>query len=722
MSIPQSEMLSSSVSAFAADTIADLWLELVLFAVATVCYAVFGGNIGCVVPLTIQSTTSDDDANHAGPLTQSVAQPNVREAEQAVQKRVEKPSAAPKADAEKNTSPHGNQNFQGAINTIRTRGHAKDLRGAIAIFKKLQASGATLNVQVHNCLIDAYLHCEDLSGALSHFQEVGRAGIADIVTYNIVLNALLRKGYTEKAQALLRDMAARGMSASKVTFHELLHAKVVAGDEKSAWSLIEAMRAADLPPDAVTCSILVKILQRGACASSIERVMKLVAEVGGPVDEVLLSSVVEACVRMQRLDLLSKVMAHFEREGCALQLTAPSYGSLIKAHGQAHDIDRVWGLWREMGERGVPTTSVTLGCMVAALTTNGLVGDAWDLVQLVHENEEMRPTLNTVIYSTILKGFARLRQIDQVFMVYAEMTKLKIACNVISYNTIIDACARCSAMDRMPSLLEDMRKSNTNPDLVTYSTLVKGYSLAGKVSHAFKVLEEMKTTSDLKPDEILCNSLLEGCAREHRVDLALDLLSQMRDFGVAPSNCTLSILVKLLGRAQKLDEAFKVVSELSIHHGFRPNIQVYTCLIQACLHNRRPDKAMEVQAAMDAEPSCHPDEKAFSVLVRGCLDAGSLQEALKVTRSAYGLEVVDKRRSKPGVEGSLVSELYSRLSSGSAAQKEAGQTLAKELKSRHGLDISSLPKYQKTNTWKGGPRAGVKTTNPRNAYGVSHRA
>merc|ERR1719235_1896718 len=605
-------------------------------------------------------------------------------------------------------------NLQAAINTIRAKGHAKDLRGAIGVFKKLQASGAVLNVQVHNCLIDAYLHCDDLSGALTHFQEVARSGIADIVSYNTVLNVLLRKGYTEQAQQLLREMAIRGVPASKVTFHELLHAKVVAGDETSSWKLIDAMRAADLSPDSVTCSILVKILQRGACASSIESVMKLVAEVGGPVDEVLVSSVVEACVRMNRLDLLSEVMNNFEREGHALQLTAPSYGSLIKAYGQARDVDRVWGLWREMDERGIKATSVTMGCMIAALVTNGCVEDAWDLIQLVHENEDMRATLNTVIYSTVLKGFSQLRQIDRVFMVYNEMSKLNIACNVISYNTIIDACARCGAMDRVPKLLEDMRKKNLEADLVTYSTLVKGYSLAGDVSHAFKVLEDMKATRNLKPDEIMCNSLLEGCAREQRVDLALSLLEQMKAFGVSPSNCTLSILVKLLGRFQRLDDAFKVVSELSVLFRFRPNIQVYTCLIQACLHNRRLDKAMEVKRTMDAEPSCRPDEKANSVLLKGCLDAGALNEALNVTRSAYALQNTDTKARAPGVEEHLLSELWSRLLSGTSVQQEAAQSLAADLKQCHKIDVASLPKYHKNNAWKGASRAGAKATNQRN--------
>jgi len=312
--------------------------------------------------------------------------------------------------------------------------------------------------------------------------------------------------------------------------------------------------------------------------------------------------------------------------------------------------------------------------------------------------------------------------VDRVFMVYAEMSKLNIACNVISYNTIIDACARCGAMEKVPKLLEDMGKINLEPDLVTFSTLVKGYSTAGNVSRAFKILEDMKTTRNLKPDEIMCNSLLEGCAREQRVDLALSLLEQMKEFGVAPSNCTLSILVKLLGRSQRLDDAFKVVSELSIHYGFRPNIQVYTCLIQACLHNRRLDKAMEVKAAMDAEPSCHPDEKACSVLLKGCLDARAFQEALNVTRSAYALHSADKRARAPGVEGHLLSELCAHLSSGNAAQQDAAKSLATDLRLRHGLDVASLPKYQAKGQGKGGPRAGVKASGPRTAKGAGRWA
>merc|ERR1719316_493581 len=166
-------------------------------------------------------------------------------------------------------------------------------------------------------------------------------------------------------------------------------------------------------------------------------------------------------------------------------------------------------------------------------------------------------------------------------------------CNAITYNTLLDACAKCNVMCRAPELLEDMRKANVEPDLITYSTLVKGYCSEGSVQKGFRVLEDMKADGKFQADDIMYNSLLDGCAKQHRVDDALKILEEMKaSDAVTPSNYTLSILVKLLGRAHRLGQAFDIVEELSSRHGFRPNVQVYTCLMQACMFNRQLDRAL----------------------------------------------------------------------------------------------------------------------------------
>merc|ERR1719326_2377634 len=105
-------------------------------------------------------------------------------------------------------------------------------------------------------------------------------------------------------------------------------------------------------------------------------------------------------------------------------------------------------------------------------------------------------------------------------------------------------------MNRVPALLEDMKMATPpiEPDIVTYSTIVKGFCNAGNLDRALKVLDDMKAGGKYTPDEVMYNSLLGGCAKAHRPDEAIQLLKDMKKHGVAPSNYTLSMLVKLMSR------------------------------------------------------------------------------------------------------------------------------------------------------------------------------
>ena len=77
------------------------------------------------------------------------------------------------------------------------------------------------------------------------------------------------------------------------------------------------------------------------------------------------------------------------------------------------------------------------------------------------------------------------------------------------------------------------------------------------------------------------------------------------------------------------------MEDLSKQNGFRPNVQVYTCLVQACFHNRRLDRALELHERMLADASCRFDEKFYAVLARGCLQMRQPLKAVKVVRAAY---------------------------------------------------------------------------------------
>merc|ERR1719261_1869567 len=203
--------------------------------------------------------------------------------------------------------------------------------------------------------------------------------------------------------------------------------------------------------------------------------------------------------------------------------------------------------------------------MIEALVANWCTADAWTLVKEMRGEESTQPLVNTVIYTTILKGFANAKQTDKVVALYEEMKHEGIQLNNITYNTILNAFAQGGAMDRVPALLEDMKKSTppAEPDIVTYSTIVKGYCNSGALDRALEILKDMQSDGKFTPDEVLYNSVLDGCAKEHRPNEALKLIDDMKKHNVTPSNYTLSIMVKLMGRCRRLNQAFTIIQDIS---------------------------------------------------------------------------------------------------------------------------------------------------------------
>merc|ERR1719504_246111 len=163
-------------------------------------------------------------------------------------------------------------------------------------------------------------------------------------------------------------------------------------------------------------------------------------------DEVLLSSVAEACVRIGRADLLSSKLKMLQGKTATIS-GSHTYGSLIKAYGHTRDIAGIWRCWKEMRSRHIKPTSITLGCMVEAIVSNGDTEGAFDLIHQIQDDDQCRSALNSVIYCSVLKGFTREKKIDRVWAVYEEMKEQNVELSIVMYNTLIDACARCGRME-----------------------------------------------------------------------------------------------------------------------------------------------------------------------------------------------------------------------------------------------------------------------------------
>ncbi|CAE7411948.1 unnamed protein product [Symbiodinium sp. CCMP2456] len=630
-------------------------------------------------------------------------------------------------------SKDSNAELQRAVTTMKAYVKNKDLPNVTAVFNRLKKNGVVMRSQIYNCYLDACVQCSDIDAALSLFEEMKQLGFVDVVSYNTVLKGYLASGRLGEARSLVQEMTSRGLAANKVTYNELLNAKVAARDRVGMWSIVDQMLQAGLKANLITCSILLKSLTQHSAETDLARVLSLIDSVEEPIDEVLFSSIIEACIRIKRLDSLSDFIGRYKVKGLFKNISAPIYGAMIKAFGEAGHLHQVRELWAQLRlgfrlkvtkrvvscgdgkmtrqSHNVKPTAITIGCVVEALVINKQGEEAWQLVQDQLQYDDRKSMINTVVYSTVLKGFAVSKRIDKVLAVYKEMRNNNIACNTITYNTMLDACAKCNAMEKASMLLEDMRETNIEPDIITYSTIIKGYCLNGDVERALSVLEEMRRDGHFLPDEIMYNSILDGCTKQRNVSEALRLLDEMKASGIKPSNYTLSILVKLqlgsardlrfviaaLGNARRLGQAMQMVEDLSSQNGLKPNIQVYTCLIHACFQNRRFERALSVYEKMIKE-GCRADEKFYAVLARGCLQLHQPGKAMEVIRAAYNLpgSSLPSGPRAVGVEG--LEELLQKIGK---EEQEAADELTQELKN-YGVQTAGAKSWSSARV-AGGP-------------------
>jgi pentatricopeptide repeat protein len=481
-------------------------------------------------------------------------------------------------------------------------------------------------------------------------------------------------GESQEIGKLLAKMQAEGVKPSTTSFNKLLSG-ATGSNADAAWALVNKMKSAGVKPDHVTCTILLKHRYINSQASNLEKVIAITSSLEGDMDEVLFNSIVDACIRVGRADLMMPFLKK-ERNSKRPTLKNPrTYSNIIRAYGLAQDINGAWETWNEMRRQHIAPINITLGCMVEALVTNGDIEGGYELVHSMLEDGKTAGLVNAVMYGSIVKGFSHKKDFDRMWQVYDEMVAQKLQFSMVTYNTLIDACARSGELCRIPSLLKDIQAQGLKMGLVTYSAIIKGYCVKNMFDEAFDLFSDMVKNTDLKPDEIMYNTLLDGCARKGMYDRGMDVFDMMQKTDVRPTNYTLSVLVKLANRGKKIERAFEFCEELSRKYSFRLNVHVFDNLIQACINHRDLPRGLDVLARM-VEEHTRPDVRSYSLLLRAFIDARQGNDAAGLLRAATGvsgkhpwngphqrLAKLSATALKPqgGLPGDLISEILTGI-------------------------------------------------------------
>ncbi len=243
-----------------------------------------------------------------------------------------------------------------------------------------------------------------------------------------------------------------------------------------------------------------------------------------------------------------------------------------------------------------------------------------------------------------IKMYGRLNKPDQAMASLYRIQELGLIPGILTLNSVIDSVARTGGHAYFQEILTLIRQYDLTPNGCTYSIIAKGYASGGLLNKAMDTFR-MMLRNGFSADPVTYNSLLDGCSKEGKVDLAEQLLAEMRSRGVGPNAITYSILVKLYCN-HDLSKAFAILDELKANQqnqnqssnplrveSSNPLRVAYSSFIHALSSTGDIVRGRDVLLRMLGE-GFRPDGFHYSSLASSAAQQGKLSAALEFIEMA----------------------------------------------------------------------------------------
>ncbi|KAI9082831.1 hypothetical protein K1719_035161 [Acacia pycnantha] len=217
--------------------------------------------------------------------------------------------------------------------------------------------------------------------------------------------------------------------------------------------------------------------------------------------------------------------------------------------------------------------SVSWSAMIACYAKNGMPMKAFELFQqMIREEHDSVP--NSVTMVSVLQSCAALAALELGKLIHGYVLRRGLDSILPVLNALITMYGRCGKLELGQHVFDQMRKR----DVVSWNSLISNYGMHGFGRRAIRIFEKM-TNQGISPSPISFISILGACSHASLVEEGKILFESMvSKYGIHPSMEHYACMVDLLGRANRLDEAIRIIEDLRIE----PGPKVWGSLLGSC--------------------------------------------------------------------------------------------------------------------------------------------
>ncbi|KAL2539781.1 Pentatricopeptide repeat-containing protein [Abeliophyllum distichum] len=266
-----------------------------------------------------------------------------------------------------------------------------------------------------------------------------------------------------------------------------------------------------------------------------------------------------------------------------------SYITMISGYSKCGRVEAAEELFGQMGEKD----QFLYNAMIACYAQNSRAKEALQLF-----NEMLKPNVNIqpdkMTLASAISACSQLGDLNFGTWIESFMKEMGIVMDDHLATSFIDLYVKCGSIDKAYKLFHGLRKK----DLVAYTAMILGCGINGRANDAIKLFEEMME-AEINPNMVTFTGILTAYNHVGLVEEAYHCFTSVRKYGLVPSVDHYAIVVDLLGRAGRLEEAHELIKSMPM----QPHAGVWGALLLACsLHNNVELAEIAAKHCFELEP------------------------------------------------------------------------------------------------------------------------
>ncbi|KAJ7536173.1 hypothetical protein O6H91_12G058800 [Diphasiastrum complanatum] len=377
----------------------------------------------------------------------------------------------------------------------------------------------------------------------------------DLSGYNTMMLVYNKAGKFSEVYALFREMVQNNVSPNIVSYCHLLSACKSTRNVEEAERLFRLMKDQGVAPDLVAFTLLLEVYGNEGKIEQLRVLMDEMRMLGIAPDARTYTCLINAYAKAEMLDLVSEVFEDCHKTGRVLD--EMFYISMIRVYCQANKYKQAEEVVKFMQDNRIPVNELCYSTIIAAYAKAG----RWKTAIKVFKTMKSSPVkvgeeLNLLMLSIYLQA----RQFQPCEELYKNMLLRGQNRNVAAYEIMIKVYEQTNRSAQISEIFSRMKSNLCVGNISIYNKLIDLFGGAMNTSMVDKVFEEMKLVK-VRPTSDTYFLLLGAYLKAGEYQNAISLYTHMKESGFPLEARLIEIMVAVLTKAGKLDEAEKMSTE-----------------------------------------------------------------------------------------------------------------------------------------------------------------